>query len=971
MTLEISKKGGKLYRILRIILLGSVFCFLAFAQEYKGSVLVTVTAEDGQPLPGATVTLTSSTFNRTFVADAAGKARFIGLEPDTYEIKVVLAGMTTFIRPGVVLDVGANLKMDAVMAPEAASEAMVVTADVPIMDTTRVGTATIVTPDELSVLPQPRDPWSVMATVPSVQTDRINVGGNEAGQQSNFTTKGDDGDTSSWVMDGVEFTDPGARGASQSYLDFSSFSQIGVTTGGADASQRAGGARLNFVTKRGSNAHTGSMRLLFADQDFQAENNSGIFRLNGTPFLGNRIEETFEKSFELGGPIIKDRLWYWVAFSQNTIDITVIDGSSDKTTLENKSVKFHGDITPTTRFNVFYTEGDKIKAGRGAGADRPRNTTWNQSGPTPIYKFEISQLIGDHTELTATYGRVDGKFSLTPIGDQSGQISLDLDSGIWADTTFFNYGTVRPTRQYDVKGNTFLSTGNMDHELKYGFTYFDAAVASSSVAGDDQVLSYHYSGVSDSVLLYREGNMNTDLERKSIYVSDTATIGNWTIVGGLRWDDQSGQNTPTSTRGNRFDPEALPDLDFEGQATPFKWNTIAPRIGATYSWGKENEHLARANFAIYYDDLTSGFITDTNPAWYVYTYNVWNDLDGDLIVDEGEVGERLGGDADPDNPAAQTTIHEIDPNLDPPQTTEFILGYEYAITPQFTVGAALTYKNLDDEEWRGYKGGLTSGHWRLADDTIDGVNPYTGESFSLPYYILTMEGAALNPNRGSYLTNRPDYAEEYTGLEFTVTKRLADKWMLRGNFVFQDWVRDVGAGAIQCPNILQDGRNTDGAVIGIQSGGSGNKANVWLGSSKWTANINGLYQLPWDLTIAANLAARDGYAAPLGYRIAIIDEDGFYTRSSTTGVEEYNNTVLAVGAFDDHRYEDVYNLDLKLTKAFTMGSTRVEIACEAFNVFNENTILQENLRLDQTTTASEPREILSPRILRFSSTINF
>ncbi|MCB1050085.1 MAG: carboxypeptidase regulatory-like domain-containing protein [Acidobacteria bacterium] len=949
------------------LLMGLAFSFV-LGQDYKGKVLLSVTTEDGSPLPGAVAQLTSPTFSRSFVSDSNGAIRFVGLEPDTYELRVSLTGFNTVVRPGVTVETGASVRISVPMSPATEVVEMVVTAETPLMDARKVGTSTVVTTDELYLLPQSRDPWSVLTTVPSIQSDRINIGGSESGQQSNFAGKGDDGGTASWVMDGVEFTDPAARGASQSYLDFASFSQIGVTTGGADASQRSSGARLNFVTKKGSNVHTGSMSLVWADRDFQSHNNENTFTLDGEPFLGNRIGETFEKSFELGGPIVKDRLWYWGAFNQNSIDTTTINGSSDKTTLENLSIKLHGDITNTTRFTAFYTQGDKIKNGRGAGVDRPQNTTWNQSGPTPIYKFEISQLVGDSTELTATYGRVDGQFALKPIGT-SGQLGYDLDTGFWDNTTYFDYATERPVRQAEIKGNTFLSTNAMEHELQYGFKYYEATVGSTSRAGDDQLILYYYgsTGEADTVLLYREGNLITDLDANSAYVSDTMSWGNWTVTAGLRWDKQSGQNKASSTEGNRFNPEALPDLNFLGQDEPFSWSTVAPRIGATYNWGSDRQYLLRANASIYYDTLSTGYISYTNPAWYVTSYHIWNDLDGDLQLDEGELGDRIGGDADPDNPAAQTTINLIDPDLKPNKTTEIAFGFEYAINPEFTLAADFTHRKLDDD-YHQRLFGISRSDYRLADEPIVGVNPFTGETYTIDYYVVTEAGGANNPNRGFIFENRDGYSEVYQGLELSATKRLSNRWMLRGNIVFQDWTRNVDESKLVDPNNYWDGRNEDGGTIGIQSAGSGNRSNVWSGGAKWQGNINGLYQLPWNLTVSGNLFFREGYAVPLGYRVGVTDDDGFFHRNATQ--DDPLSTTFAVASFDSYHYDDVYNLDLKLGKNFDLGTTKLELSCEVFNVFNEDTVLARNLRLDQST-ASEPREILSPRIARFSARINF
>ena len=939
---------AKLFVLAAILLSG---CLVFGQGSYKGSVTAEVTTEDGSPLPGAVAELTADTFSRSFVSDANGMVRFVGLNPARYELRVTFTGFNTYVRPNIIVDTGQNVRLTVVMTPSTQQEEMVVTLESPLLDSTKVGTATVMTEDELNAVPQSRDPWSVIMTVPGVQTDRINVGGSEAGQQSNFASKGDDGSNASWVMDGIEFVDPAARGATQSYLDFSSFQQMNVTTGGADVSQRSGGAALSFVTKQGSNNHQGSVRLLYADQDFHAGH---IYEEDGGTFSRNRIAETFEKSFEIGGPIIKDRLWYWGAFSQNSITQLTVTDQEDRTELRNISFKIHGDITATTRFNAFYTEGDKIKNGRGAGANRPVNTTWDQSGPSPIYKFELNQLIGQHTELSLLAARVDGGFGLAPRGT-TGQIGIDLSTGIWDNTTFIDYSTRRPVRQYEIKGNTFLSSSSIDHELSYGFQYKEATVNSKTTYGPPgQGMIRYYAGADAfGVSLYREGNATTDAEYVSATVQDTMTMGNWTFKAGLRWDRQEGNNTGSSVGGSSIRPDILPDVNYGGGTVPFTWSTIAPRLGVTYTMGDDNQYLFRGSVSQFYDTMGTGSIAGTNPTFVKYSYHYWYD-DGDLVVETGELSDSIVNNT-------SRPLDLIDGDLDPPQTNELILGFEWAISPEFTMGLTGTFRERKDELFSSFNLNSplnpSTDYDKVAATTTD---PITGNEVDVSYFVMNENGAAKLNDVNSLLTNRPGYSEDYTGFELTATKRLSNRWMLRANITLQDWTRNVGAEGIQDPNDFRSGANEDGGSVGIQSAGSGNRSNVWYGSSSWTFNVNGLYQLPWDLTISANINGREGFTQPYGERHSYFDAAGLR-----------NVVFVKYDSFDANRGDDIMVADLKLTKTFHLsGRTKVELAAEVFNAFDEDVVLARELRTGISRTG-QPVEILAPRVGRFSATVHF
>ena len=947
-----------------------------FAQ-YKGSLAVAVTTSDGGALPGAVVTLSASTFNRSFVTDANGSVRFVGLTPDSYEMKVTMTGFNTVVRPGINIDTGQNVRLSVVMEPSTQTEELVVTAETPLVDVTQTGAKTVLTTEEIEMIPQARDPWAVLDSIPGLQTDRINIGGNESGQQAQWVGHGDNGDNAAWVIDGVEFTDFAAEGASQSYLDFGSFSQISFQTGGTGSETGSSGTVLNFVTKQGSNQTTGSMRLLFADEKFVSTNvdRDDPQNVNADGSLRqNTVFETFEKGFEIGGPIIKDRLWYWGAFNQNNIKNIVRTGQRDDTDLENISLKLHGDITSTTRATFFYTEGDKLKFGRGAGPSRTQPTTWNQTGPSPIYKFEISQLIGQNTELQAIYGRVDGGFALQPQGGLGTvQALFNNDLGRW-ENTIRNAVFSRPQRTYVVKGSTFTNFGNSDNEITYGVEYKEATSSFLSTWGEGSgnVWLDQYSNQPSIVRFYRDSNSVTEFESTSAWIQDVVTIGNLTITGGLRFNSSEGNNVGAAINGNPFFPDIVPALAYDGDSPQFTWETIAPRIGVTYTFGDDNQFLVKGSARQYYDNLSVNEIDVINPVGFGFAGAYWNDLNGDGQYQLGE--EQFPDPNDPylisgginrADPAAAASPDRIDGDLEPPETLEFTFGGDWSITPTFAVGVQFTFRERDNTIWNPTINERTNQPLTTADyeviGTATGTNPVTGETYNVTQHALRADVYADIPNRVNLLTNRPDYSEEYQGIEFTVTKRMSNRWMLRGHFSFVDWTRSVGQDSLQNPNIGVTRAAEDGSDVVAQSAGSGDKGDVFLGSATYTAYVNGVYQLPWDINVSGSITAREGYAAPLFHRIRSIDGRGFGVTSD-----------LSTGPVDDLRMDDIFLVNAKITKVFRLGNTKVDVAAEVFNIFNDDALLQVGGRqVNNATTFGRVDERLSPRLTRFSASINF
>ncbi len=159
--------------------------------------------------------------------------------------------------------------------------------------------------------------------------DRENVGGSESGQQAAFYAKGDPtgGNNNVWAIDGVVVTDPAAIGGSPAYWDFDSFEEMNVVTGGADVTVQTGGIALNMVTKRGGNKVTLGGRFYVTDSAFQANNLTQSLRDQGVTGI-NKINQIKDYGFNLGGPVIKDKVWLWMSYGVQDINSLTIDGVS-------------------------------------------------------------------------------------------------------------------------------------------------------------------------------------------------------------------------------------------------------------------------------------------------------------------------------------------------------------------------------------------------------------------------------------------------------------------------------------------------------------------------------------------------------------------------------------------------------------------------------------------------------------------
>jgi len=196
------------------------FALPLHAQLATGNIYGLATDESGAPLPGVAVSVKGAAGSFTTTTGSDGRFRVLNLAPGPYKVTAALPGFSTLNRENVQVATGTSVDIQMGMKVATVEETVTVTAETPVVDTKRTGTATVFTQDELSKIPNSRDPWALLRTVPGVVMDRVNIAGNESGQQSSFRAKGALGNDAVWNLDGVNITDMAAIGASPSYFDY-------------------------------------------------------------------------------------------------------------------------------------------------------------------------------------------------------------------------------------------------------------------------------------------------------------------------------------------------------------------------------------------------------------------------------------------------------------------------------------------------------------------------------------------------------------------------------------------------------------------------------------------------------------------------------------------------------------------------------------------------------------------------------
>jgi hypothetical protein len=575
-----------------------LFAATLTAQVRTGNIYGTITDAEGNVLPGVSVTLTGPQLAPlSTVTGATGIYRFVSLSPGSqYEITAELTGFKKATKTGIIVQVGSNSQINLAMEVGTLEEQVTVVAVTPVIETKKTTYGQNVDKETLQSLPSARDPWVVMQLAPSIMVDRENVGGNESGQQSGFIARGDtsgarvsgnQGANNIWSVDGIDITDPAALGGSALYYDFDMFEELNITVGGAaDVSVQTGGVALNMVTRRGGNKMSLAGRFYLTDNFFQSSNITPELQAEGI-LDTNKIQNIKDYGFNAGGPIIKDKLWWWGAYgvqdiftwglpSRTGIGVTT-PAAKNQAALNNYNLKINAQILANNRFEALITSGAKELFGRNASVAKEGGD--HQQGKyhwgSPIVKLQDEHVFGNNFFLSLKYSFNDAGFGWRPIPDEGIEYPVVYDNTLGKyvpyasgmNPSWDSYGVSRPRNNYQIQGTYFNDTFlGLSHEIKFGAEYSHKEQSTQAngtgfIQGfqmwrnyNDLALDPNFDGVRtvaemagwQRISMYRRSGSASLAQQWAAYIQDTIVKGNFTLSLGLRFDKQwSGQGAYT------------------------------------------------------------------------------------------------------------------------------------------------------------------------------------------------------------------------------------------------------------------------------------------------------------------------------------------------------------------------------------------------------------------------------------------
>ncbi len=975
----------------------------AAAQVQTGSVYVKAADEQGAAIPGATLTLTGPVLPQplTGVTDATGVYRFPSLSVATYTLKIALAGFQTVTRESVVVVQTQTTTIDFVLKVGSVAEEVTVRGETPVVDAKSANVSTNLDAKLLESTPGGKDIWNILEyKVPGLIFDTPDVGGNQAGLQRGFTARGTPNNQNVQLLNGANVGDPAAIGFSMNYYDPTSFQNIQVTTGAQDISLGTSGVSINMVTKSGTNSFSGSFLQTYQGEKTQWDNIDQSLKDAGFRPNANATELLTNTNGSAGGPMVRNRLFYFGSMNFQPIHIAVPGFPAeapvpvqlgDTSTLDTTDI-FTGtgrltmQLNPSNRFDIYGSKQRYDKPNREAGTGVTQDSAFKEYDIDNTAQVLWSTVLSDRlfANSTVSYNNVHfplyQKTAQQPLTDSSTNVlhrnatssQIMFRRRLTINSNWTYYVPQLLGGRHEIKGgfdNSYtpedVTTERVDN---VNLTYRSFATSATQPAGPVQVAIFN------SPTFVKRAVMNT-----ALYVQDTYAIGRLTAIAGIRWERVEGYLPPQEHPSSEYFPSgtvinglnvalntggiltqyAVPDTFAEVRNAPL-WKNFAPRLSLTYDLTGRGRTVAKFSAGKYLDQIGTG-TPGPNPNGAVSQRYTWNDLNGDLFFQKGNatwdgfkyVGGEFGALAN-----NGTTI----PNPNPFDTlrrrtyrNELTAGVDH----ELYAGVRLSVTYIFRKELDTYGSvDVAMDQWDALYTPVPIIDP--GRNGITEATDGTITAYQLNPNVtvNSRNVNDDRLGPTYHGLETVVTKRYASGFALLAGYTYGRTT--VEQTSLASPN----------ALINSQGPPDGRRHLF-----KSTAS----YIFPYEITFGANLRLQSG--RPITRTLAI----AACTTAAPTNCLSSATTINAEPRGSEE-LPGLYTVDLRAGRIFRVNRQTVELSMDVYNLTNANTTFNvrtgtgetpirvggdPNVAQTRIATFLSPTGVLGPRIIRFNLTYWF
>ena len=904
------------------------------AQEQTGGIEGVVKDHEGALLPGVTVEATSPSIGVVVATTTdSGTYRFPRLPSGVYAVKATLDGYKPAEAKGIGLQLGQVLTIHLTLEPGSFEETIVVTGESAQIDVTQSATSTSVSREQIALIPKGRDFSSVVSQAAGASNEAM-LGG--------ISIDGASGSENRFVIDGTDTTQPmdGVQGQMM-ITDFVEEVQVKTAGYAAEFGGAVGGV-INVITKSGTNEFAGTVGAYYSDSSWSGDERP-TFREDLPPTYHKTFEKDdttrLEPGFSLGGPIARDKAWFYVAYQPARIDTErTPDGSSltsDQTdTIDFGAANVKGNIGSKLLYkvsaNLTPREIDGSLPNRDGSTPADADLSVTTETPTSSYSAYADFVPSSTFYMTGRLGYYDtdtensGVDATDRILFRNGSIPVPASDPRFRPTGFSSVplASFNSTEQdhwkrqtAGVDGNLFVSAAG-SHSFKAGVQYEKIENAVST--GENGNLYEIRWGLTDRYGLGVQGTYGSLAVRRfrtegaaesknlGLFLQDSWQVRpNLTLNLGVRSEREEVPNY--GARRDASLPENAIEFDFDDK--------LAPRVGFSWDVKSDQKWKVYGSYGKYYDitklEMPRGSFGADRWVTHVYALNTldWQSLPAACVTAENSLTQNpcpsLGPQYTRDLRAPTDPATAIDPDLRPMGNEEYQIGLDHQLTGNSVLGLRYVNKSLVDTI-------EDIGFLVIHDDGTSSEEYVTG-----------------NPGKGlatRFLDNPVPQAKavrDYQALELSWNRRFVDGWSLRASYTYSELEGNYSGlassdefGRID-PNVA---RYFDGLVYGYDQ--NGRLVEGPLNTDRpHVVEAQLVYRMPWGTNLGLSSSWSSG--APVS------------TDAGFNGV-----LFFPYGRNDLGRLSSVAQTDLLLTHPIRIGDQVLEASLNVLNVFDADTVTQ-------------------------------
>ncbi len=1002
--------GGRFAKVLTLVAVAVMVPAMASAQ---GAIAGTVRDASAAVLPGVTVEAASPALIekvRSVVTDGSGQYQIVNLPPGAYSVTFSLAGFNTFKREGVELTGNFTATVNADLRVGALEETITVTGEAPTVDVQNTARQGIVGREIIENIPAGRNIWALGALNPGITTNvPQDVGGaviNATTGMSSHGSRSNDGWTS---MSGITMNAMASQGFTTRLLySMASLQEVTLDYSANTAEVPTGGVRINIIPREGGNTFNGTFFASIATSAMQASNFNDELRSQGlrTP---DAIKKLFDVNPGFGGPLRKDKVWFYLSALYSGSQLDVADMFVNKNANNPVLWTYDPDLSQPAFKDTHYQGGDVRVTWQASPRNKIGFLAADQTGCTCV--GVVSATVAPEADIREQFpiqrrqlldwtSPVTSRFLLEAGGANHFGRSVRLPSlqsspamiTVNEQSTGLRYRSADnfrngPNHAIHLRFAASYITGA--HAYKAGFTHSHGYEARDTNDGG-QPLTYRFNNGVPNQITQRAlpliGQVNVD-HNLGIYAQDKWTVRRLTTNIGARYD-YFATGFPQQHAG----PAILAptrDLTFPAQSD-LRWHDISPRLGASYDAFGTGKTAVKVSLNKYLQNEAAGSPLAADPSplntLVTNTSRSWADANRNFVADCNLLSPLANGECGAMANAAFGTLRPgaiYDPKLlhgwgKRSANWEFTAGVQHELFARTSIDVAYfrrAYHNFVITDNRAI---AASDFDRFSitapsDPRLPGGGGYTVSGL---YDLKPTSFGRAADNFVTLSSNYGKQVERWQGVDVNLSVRARTGLLVQGGLSTGTTLTDICEVAEKLPETLlvTTATTTTPQVLAVSTGNATSVVNQWIPAqycrqqSAYLTNVkfSGSYTVPrLDVLVSGTFRSIPGpeiYANYVATNAVIAPSLG---RPLAGGAANLPVTILEPGRLYGERLNQV---DMRVGKILRFGRTKTSVNLDLYNLFNVNTVLTVN---NAFATWQRPTSILLARFAKIGMQIDF